>query len=434
MEMEKTKVSEEYYVWMSQALGVGNKEVSIFTQEFENPMDFYNNREQFVKENEMLSEAGKTKILGTSLDKAHEICVKCDRLGYKIIHYQHENYPYRLLNIFDFPLVLYAAGANPEIHRSFSITMVGTRNPSPYAGMAARYISRDLALAGAVVTSGLAVGIDAHCHTGALESGGNTVAFLACGLDYDYPKENRKLRAAIERNGMVYSEHSPGERPESWHFPVRNRLLSGFSDAVMLVEGRQKSGSMHTIRHGIDQGKDIFALPGDIFNINSLGAFNLIKDGATPVMSAMSILEEYSVKYSGSIDFSKVNDNFFGGRYTPKNTDVKESKDKSAKIEKTKTKKAKYDHNVSNSFKKTSKMDSTIQKNVTSTQESSKTLSSEFSDHAQKIYKCLETPTQIDELMMVTGIQMEEMVTLLTQLEIEGYIICMPGKMYRWCD
>ena len=425
MEMERKVVPLEYYVWMSQALGIGNKDVSVFTDAFENPMDFYNNRKQFADDNDSLSEAGKTRILETSLDKAHEICVKCDKLGYKIFHYQHDDYPFRLKSIFDFPVVLYAAGNCAEVHKNFSVTMIGTRKPSPYAGLAARFIARDLALAGAVVTSGLAVGLDAVCHTGALETRGKTVAFMACGLDVDYPKENKKLRQAIEQNGMIYSEHTLGARPEAWHFPIRNRLLSGFSDAVMLVEGRQKSGSMHTVKHGIEQGKDIFALPGDIFNINSMGAFSLIRDGATPVMSAMDILKDYEVKYSGQIDFSKVHDNFFGGKYY----DIKRKSDNKpdSKPNEKSQKSNEYKNNVSNSFKKTSNIDSTIQKNMEIDGEN-------ISTDAKAIYNTLKSPTHIEELMNLTGIHMEEMVTILTKLELDGYIICMPGKIYKWRD
>lgn len=430
--MEDKKKSKdvplEYYVWMSLALGAGNKEVSVFTAEFDNPLDFYNNREQFVKQNNMLSTAGKNKILDASLDKAHEICVQCDKLGFRILHYLHEDYPYRLRNIFDFPVVLYCVGAHPEVHRKFSVTMVGTRKASAYAALAARYIARDLALAGAVVTSGLAVGIDALCHTGAVEARGVTAAFVACGLDIDYPRENKKLRQMIEKNGIVYSEHPPGERPESWHFPIRNRLMSGYSDAVMLVEGRDKSGSMHTIRHGIEQGRDIFALPGDIFNVNSQGAFNLIKDGAVPVMSAMNILEEYSVKYGESIDFSRVHDNFFGGKYTPVH---RRSRGDTENVNADKSVK---NNNVPNSLRKTSNIHSKIQDNIKSNAHRENDLRDELSDELYNIYTRLKSPTHIDELVNVTGIPMEKMGVILTQLELEDYIISLPGKIYKWSD
>ena len=170
--------------------------------------------------------------------------------------------------------------------------MIGARAASPEGVIAASEIAFDLARAGIVVVSGLARGIDAAAHRGALDAGGRTIAVLGTGIDRRYPPENERLQEEIESSGLVITEFPPGAPPEDWHFPKRNRIISGLSRAVVVVEARDKSGSLITARLAADQGRDVMAVPGTIVGGRNRGANALLRDGAKLVESAVDILQE----------------------------------------------------------------------------------------------------------------------------------------------
>ncbi len=174
---------------------------------------------------------------------------------------------------------------------STQIAIVGSRHASHNALRHAKTLSRQLTEAGLTVTSGGAKGIDAVCHQAALDQNGSTVAILGCGIDVIYPKINRSLFNDIKTNGLLLSEYPLGTAPRPGHFPRRNRLISALADIVVVIEAALKSGSLVTAEHALDQGKDIFAMPGDIGNPNSEGCHQLIRDGAYLLSSAQDILE-----------------------------------------------------------------------------------------------------------------------------------------------
>jgi DNA processing protein len=201
-------------------------------------------------------------------------------------------FPERLRAIFDPPPALYLRGdGEPALLARRAVAVVGARSCSPYGAQVARRLGRELAAAGLVVVSGLARGVDGEAHRGALEAGGTTVAVLGCGIDRDYPASHAQLSRRIEEQGLVVSEYEPGVEPAPWRFPARNRIIAGLCEAVVVVEARERSGALITADFGLDEGRDVFAVPGEITSSLSAGTNALLKLGATPLTSPNDVFE-----------------------------------------------------------------------------------------------------------------------------------------------
>jgi DNA processing protein len=225
----------------------------------------------------------------TDLDLAAEMARVTDA-GVDVMTWGDPRYPERLMAINDPPPVLYIRGELLP-NDDWAVAMVGTRHASSYGKEAARVIATDLARAGATIVSGLARGIDAQVHRAAIEADGRTLAVLGSGVDIIYPWENLKLAQEIAARGAIISEYPLGTQPEANNFPPRNRIISGLSRGVIVVEAAEKSGALITAEYAADQGRDVFAVPGSIFQRGCLGTNRLIRDGATPVLSAGDVLE-----------------------------------------------------------------------------------------------------------------------------------------------
>ena len=226
----------------------------------------------------------------SNLEKYEDYILKNDIY---VISCLDKRYPEKLKNIYDKPIVLYAKG-NLEILNKKSIAMVGCRDCSKYGKDVAKKIAYELAKQGICIISGLAKGIDKYSHIGALQANGSTIAVLGNGLDCVYPDENRDLyKSIIENNGLIITEYIIGTRPDKMNFPARNRIISGLSDGIVVVEAKERSGSLITADFGLEHGKDIFAVPGNINSYNSVGTNDLIKQGAIVVTSYKDILEMF---------------------------------------------------------------------------------------------------------------------------------------------
>jgi DNA processing protein len=214
-----------------------------------------------------------------------------DRLGASVLTYLDPDYPARLRTIPDPPPLLYVNG-NPEGLDQYAVGIVGSRRPTPAGRLVTEELSRDLAALGFTVVSGLARGIDGAAHRGALAAEGRTVAVLGCGIDRTYPSEHQELRAEIEAHGAVLSELPLGAYPHGYHFPRRNRIISGLSLGVVVSEAALQSGSLITARLAAEQGREVFAVPGFIKAETSRGPNGLIKQGAKLVEGAWDVVEE----------------------------------------------------------------------------------------------------------------------------------------------
>jgi DNA processing protein len=204
----------------------------------------------------------------------------------------HPEYPAGLRSIHDPPLGLFLRGAaGAAALARTAIAVVGARSCSAYGAQVARALGRDLAGAGLVVVSGLARGIDAEAHRGALEAGGTTLAVLGCGIDRDYPAANAALAAEIAATGLLVSEYGPGVEPAPWRFPARNRIIAGLAVATVVVEARERSGALITADLALEEGRDVYAVPGEITSALSTGTNRLLRLGAAPLLGAADVLD-----------------------------------------------------------------------------------------------------------------------------------------------
>ncbi len=215
---------------------------------------------------------------------------------YKIIQLSIDDnrYPKHLRKIKRPPQSLYLIG-NIDLLKEPGIAVVGTRRCTSYGRWAAYEIGREIASCGVTVVSGMAYGIDSRGHLGCLDAGGNTIAVLGTPIDRIYPKSNTELYKRIAEQGLIVSEYGPGEETGSWSFPERNRIISGLSSKVVVVEGHLKSGSMITAGLALEQNRDVFAVPGNINNMNAIGTNMLIRDGAIPITSIEEVPEILSI-------------------------------------------------------------------------------------------------------------------------------------------
>jgi DNA processing protein len=205
-------------------------------------------------------------------------------------------FPPLLAAIHDPPSGLFLRGsADPRLLQQRAVAVVGARACSPYGTHVGQLLGRELAAAGVVVVSGLARGVDGAAHQGALEVEGATVAVLGCGIDRDYPASNRELARGIVRGGLIVSEYDPGIDPASWRFPARNRIIAGLAKAVVIVEARERSGALITADFALEEGREVFAVPGEMTSALSAGTNELIRLGAAPVTKPADVLDALGV-------------------------------------------------------------------------------------------------------------------------------------------
>ncbi len=290
-----------YWIWLQQVLGYASPCVGQILSAKMDAKTFYNSRPEQLLEQGVITKKQLERLKTIDIAAAHAVMEICEKIGCAVITPSDENFPKKLRQIYGVPAVLYALGDVGCLMDKLAIAMVGTRNPSPYGQKVADMLSCGLAEVGAVVISGMALGIDTHAHTGALKGEGKTVAVLGCGLPRVYPAKNAALMELIARHGAVISEFTPNTPPDKSNFPIRNRIISGLSDGVVVVEGEKKSGSLITAGHALSQDRDVFAVPGSIFDPRSHGPHWLMGQGAKPVGDVNDILEEYKHCYPDTI-------------------------------------------------------------------------------------------------------------------------------------
>ena len=251
---------------------------------------------------EMPALSHKTKKMISSFrtgDQVNALQKRCMENETRMVLYGDADYPARLYEIDEPPPVLYVRGKG-RFPSQPAIAIVGSRRTTQYGLRATGRIARSLAGAGIAVISGFAEGIDTAAHRAALKTG-ETIAVLGCGMDWIYPKSNVGLYGQVAESGVLITEFPFGEKPYGYHFPFRNRVISGLADGIVLIEGTHKSGAMTTIRHGLDQGKMIYALPGDVDRKTSEGPNQLIFEGAEPLLDLDQILEAFAKRQGDEV-------------------------------------------------------------------------------------------------------------------------------------
>lgn len=279
------------WIWLANLKGIITRKKVELLRIFDSPGQIYIADAFALAQTGILSHDNINAILSAQARAETDRTMESlEQLHIDVITLADEGYPHLLKNICDPPICLYVQGElrNDEP----SVGVVGSRKASGYGISAAKKISAELSQYQICVISGMARGIDTAAHLGALSAGGRTIAVFGCGLDIVYPPENRKLMERIIENGAVISEYPPGVLPAPHHFPIRNRIVSGMSVGILVVEAGEKSGSLITAQLALEQGRDVYALPGNVISINSKGTNKLIQDGAKLVTSVEDILEE----------------------------------------------------------------------------------------------------------------------------------------------
>ncbi len=291
----------KYWLWLANLPRTGSQVKLALLEHFGSPENiYYADKEEYLLVEGMNRPAAES-LGDKSLAAADRILGDCDRLGLRIVTKQDVEYPDRLRNIYDPPLLLYIQGRMPRFDDEVAVAMVGTRRASPYAMEMGEKLAFQMAGLGAVIVSGLAAGGDAAAHRGALRAGGFTAAVIGGGHDIVYPRENRFLYEDIAARGVILSEYPPGSEHMGSHFPVRNRIISGLSLGVVVIEAPERSGALITASRALDQGKDVFVIPGQVGDYRCAGSNGLLRDGAGVATDAWDVLSGYAGKYPHKI-------------------------------------------------------------------------------------------------------------------------------------
>ncbi len=283
----------EYWIWLSSLEGLSSKKAFDLLEKYKSPDVIYGLSESDLQNTKGLTEKNLKELLNSDKrDRVGAIYELMVRNNIKMVNVYEETYPQKLKNIYDPPIALYYKGKLDL--DNFSIAVVGSRRTTGYGAKTACRLSYDLAMRGVTIVSGLARGIDSIAHKGCLDAGGKTIAVLGCGIDNIYPPENTALfKDIIDSEGLVLSEYPPGMPPLQHNFPARNRIISGMSNGVLVIEAAKRSGSLITAGCALEQGREVFAVPGNIDCAYSMGTNQLIKEGAKLVLNASDILEEF---------------------------------------------------------------------------------------------------------------------------------------------
>ena len=362
----------KYYIWLTLALGYSGQRMKALHELYSSIEEFYKGGEAEWRLSGMMNQNALEKLSSTPLSDALKVIARCNELGITVLTFDDPDYPERLYEIDDPPAVLYLKGRLPDFRSRLSIAMVGTRNATVYGKRIAHQLAGSLAKLGVIIVSGGAVGIDSLSHTGALEAGGTTVCVLGCGIHYPYLMENKRMRENIAATGAVISAYPPDYPSSRYTFPERNRIISGLSNGVLVVEAGVKSGSLITARLASEQGRDVFAVMGNITSPYSQGANALIKDGAVPVTDYTDIIYSYPQYRIDAEPNSLV------------------------------TAVPKHKTNIG------------------------------VSDNAKKVYAAITAePIHIDQIISATGLPVNRVLQALTELELEDLIASGKGRMFR---
>ena len=286
-----------HWIWLATRDGLNDREKMAVLEHFRDPEDaFFADAASYAAIGG-LSDDGRKALEDKNLLPAEHILADCARGRIHILTIRDGAYPARLKNISDPPLVLYYKGTLPDLDGLPVIGVVGTRKASMYGLTTAKRMGYQIGKCGGVVVSGMAYGIDGFAMQGALTAGGAVVGILGCGVDLVYPQSNKSLFADMERHGCLISEFLPGTPPYKWNFPKRNRIISGLSDGVLVVEAPEKSGALITARQAGEQGRDVFVVPGNIDVPSCAGSNALLRDGAIMVTSGWDVVGEYRHLY-----------------------------------------------------------------------------------------------------------------------------------------
>ena len=394
----------KYWIWLSECKGLTNRSRALLLDHFGSPEDIYYADEAEYALVEDLPKKQFALLADKSTDGADKILGDCQKLGVRVLTMQDADYPARLRGIFEPPCVLYIKGTLPAFDEEAAIAMVGTRSCTPYGTQCAEKLAYGLARQGALVVSGAARGIDSAAHRGALRAGGVTVAVLGNGLDVVYPEENASLYRDIAAAGALLSEYPPGTEPEGWHFPIRNRIISGLCLATVVVEAPlERSGALITANTALEQGRDVFAVPGPIDAPMSRGCNRLIADGAGLMSESWDVLREYQAVYPHKIRGERVElPHALGYQARMEQAEVKAEQEEKETAEPLPVLDLSGDHGLTD-------------------------------DQIRLLRELAQGERQVDDLIELTQIPTRRVLSALTMLELDGMVVQSGGKRFSIC-
>ena len=387
----------KYWLWLTQTGGLSTAAAHKYLRHFGSVKKLYFAAAEDYRLVPEAREPEVRKLMNKKLDTAEKIEAECRKLGIRIMSLYDADYPDRLRNIYDAPLVLYVKGELPIIDDTPCIAIVGTRKAHQYGQRCAQRFGYDITRCGGVVVSGLAEGIDSAAIRAALDAGGPVVGVLGTGLDVVFPAWNTQLQNAVAKNGALISEYPPGTKGSRSTFPQRNRIISGISVGVVVIEAPEKSGSLITAARASEQGRDVYAVPGNIDDPGFVGSNMLIRDGAALAISGWDVISCYRWQFPERIQ-----------RRDSKKLAVLDAVKRIAE--------PRNDKNIAVETKKS--VDKQNNKEYIDLKESA-----QLSDGELALVRALSEGAKLtDELIELTGREASDVLADLTMLELEGYV------------
>ena len=372
----------KYSVWLQLCLGQGKGNISKIYDYFGSAQKVFEANESDRENSLLFTKNELLKLSNNDLSKANKILNDCKAANIKIIEFGSCEYPYCLSVIENPPIVLYVKGEMPDFDSVPSISIVGPRNVTDFGKKSAYSLGFRLASAGFTVVSGGAIGADTYAHAGAIKASGKTVLCMGCGILSDYLPENTALREEISKSGCLISEYPPHAKATKYSFPIRNRIISALSLGTIVVEAKIKSGALITARHAYEQGRDVFVIPGSPKDKNYEGSNNLLRDGAKPILDLSDVFNEYIVRFPDKINIEKATEGQI----------------------------------------------------ITKPEKNTKKLNLSLSKEAEIVYNYLDKQKFYPEEIKNTGLNSQQLLSALTELEMEFIIKALPGGMYEKCD
>ncbi len=401
-----------HWIWLATRPDLSDRLKLATLEVFRDPEDIFYGDKEYYANVEGMTQAGAESLADKDLTRAREILDDCVEKGIQICTFHDAAYPVRLKNIADPPLVLYYKGNLTGLDTGPVIGVVGTRKASAYGLNTSKKMGYQIAKCGGILVSGLAEGNDGSAMTGALMAGGKVVGVLGCGADVVYPAFHRSLYKDTERNGCLISEFPPKTPPYGWNFPKRNRIISGLSNGILVVEAPYQSGSLITARDALEQGRDVFVVPGNIDVDTFKGSNALLRDGAIAVSSGWDVVSEYAALYPDKI------------RQEDGETIFLSQPEKTLPIVAQKparpTKRLLFDRkNEKKPIDKDEKKSYSVQRDVLDS----------LSQEEKELLKPLHKGTAlVDDLIAASTLPTGKVLSMLTMLQIRGVVELLPGK------
>ena len=404
-----------HWIWLATRPGMNDRIKAEVLRHFQDPEDAYYAAPEAYSMVDGMTEEAAASLRDKELKDARAILETCENQNIGILTFQDAMYPNRLKNIADPPIVLYYKGKLPEFDALPVIAVVGTRDATAYGLKMAKNLGAQISRCGGLVISGLATGIDGMAMRGALSAGKAVVGLMGCGVDIVYPTYNKSLLLDTQRYGCLLSEFPPGTPPYKWNFPKRNRIISGLSCGVVVVEAPKRSGALITASQAAEQGRDVFVIPGNVDVASCAGSNALLRDGAIAVSTGWDILSEYAPLYPSQIHREER-----PSRQTVYPDEIEKTAEKVAQKPKLPEK--------NRPLKK--KLEKKSIDNCTKEAYSDvNTAAPKLSEQEQTIVDALRSGERlVDDVIAETGLTTGKILALLTMLELKGLVKRLPGK------